>query len=154
MNDYLTGIANLFNNNSLEGIPLIAAGLLFFMGVYFFAPKLRHWALLLRRRRNYWAYQAMVGLRMSKRAKDIQVSEKIYDILLDLVKQGVLTHKDKRKYLRVLELAFDLEPGLIRPKPNGLELKRKIRSRLSAKSANIISLSPRRRLAALIASKG
>ena len=124
------------------------------IGVYFFKPKLMFWLRLIRQRRLYWAYQALVGRKMSKRAKDMQVAEAAYDMLLDLVKKQVITGKDKRKYLRILEIAFELEPGLLRPKHSVPELKRRIRSRLSAVSANVTDIKPARRLAALMNSKG
>lgn len=158
MQDVFTGILQFFspNNWSLEGIPLIAAALLLFFSVRFFAPKLRYWFLLLSKKRRYWAYQAMVGMRMSKRAKDILVGKAVYEALLQLIDKRVLTHREKRRYLKIIETAFDIEPGVIRPieTPHVKEVKRRIFGRLSAKSANVVALSPRRRLAAIVSSKG
>jgi hypothetical protein len=124
------------------------------MGFYFFKPKLLYWFHLIRQRRLYWKYQALVGRSMSKRARDKDLAEDLHSFMLDRVKRGKMTHKEKRQRLRLLEIIFELEPGTIGARPGVQELKRRIRGRLSAESANIVVLKPIRRLAAIMNSKG
>jgi len=123
------------------------------IGVYFFKPKLMYWLQLIRRRRLYWQYQALVGRAMSKRARDQELAGDLYDFLLDRVQKGKMTHKEKRRRLRLYEIVFELEPGTLRPKPGFQELKRRIRSRLPANLANASSIKPVRKLASIMNSK-
>jgi hypothetical protein len=156
MREYMTQILSwfattfTFNSQMMEGWPLLVAAIVFYGGVYFFAPKLKLWYQMIRRRRMYWRYQVMLGRKMTTRKKNTHIGERLYEMLLAEVKKGEITHKDKRRYLRLFELMLELEPGTITPKPSVKETKRKILGRLSAKAANVVSISPKRRLAALI----
>ena len=155
-----TGILQFLDPSSLNSWLLdniIWTASLFFVmavGIYFFLPLVGYQLSRLRRLRQRWVYSNKMGRMMSKRAKDCKIAKRTYDMLLDAIRAGEITHKDKRRYLRTLELAFELPPGTLRPKPAVVEIKRRIKGRLSAASANVTELPLARRLAMALSTKG
>jgi hypothetical protein len=123
----LSGIDQFVIDNTAWLLMLTVLGVVI---LTFFAPLIAYKTHKLRKLRQFWKYQAMVGWHMSKRQRDIYIAKRAYDMLLDAIAAKEITHKDKRQYLRRLEIALDLEPGVLRPKPTGMEIKSRIRRRL------------------------
>ena len=110
--------------------------LLMFMAGYFFYPRIlyTYQRLVLIRRR--WVWWLLRGKNMSKRARDGDRANRLYDWMLDEIKAGRMTHKEKRRFLRNIEMAFELEIGTMTPRPSVQERKRRALGRLSADGAN------------------
>ncbi len=103
---------------------------------YFLFPRLMLIYLYLRHKRRLWSWQILRGKQMSKRARDQKLGERLYDFCLDEINSGRMTHKEKRRYLRNIEMAFELEPGTLIPKPSIHERKRRTLGRLSTEGAS------------------
>ncbi|SRR5260221_4884798 len=109
---------------------------LIFITSYFFFPFLMAILLHLRHKRRVWQWWLLRGKKMSKRARNFELAEALDTLLADWVNKGKLTRREKRRYLINLEMAFELEPGDLTPRPNAHERKRRILSRLPADKAN------------------
>jgi len=106
------------------------------MAGYFFYPRMLYTYQRLVLIRRKWVWWLLRGKHMSKRARNFELAEAIDDLLREWVNKGKMTHREKRKKLRMLELAFELEPGDLTPRPNVHERKRRALGRLSADKAN------------------
>jgi len=118
--------------------PLLFLGILGFCLVtsYFFFPLVVSIFLYLRNKRLRWKWWILRGKQMSKRARNFELAEALDTLLAEWVTKGKLTRKEKRRYLRNLEMTFELEPGDLTPRPNVHERKRRTLGRLSADTAN------------------
>jgi hypothetical protein len=91
----------------------------------------------LRLLRLRWAYEAMIGRKMSVRVKHTNIGERLSAELVKMMDEGVITRKDKRELIRKIEILLQLDTGTLGTKPGQKEVKRRVRGRLSAKSAAI-----------------
>ena len=106
------------------------------MSGYFFFPRVLFTYRRLKLMRQRWVWELLRGQRMSKRARNFELAEAIDDLLREWVVKGKLTHREKRRYSRGLEMALELEHGDLTPRPNVHERKRRTLGRLSADTAN------------------
>jgi hypothetical protein len=87
----------------------------------------------LRGMRLRWDYQRLMGRQMSARAKRRSIGEHLAAEIVQMMDKGIITRKEKREYLRRLEIVLELDQGDLAPKPHKKETKRRILGRLHGK---------------------
>jgi hypothetical protein len=116
-------------------------------------PLIRWKLSQLRRIRLRWDYQRLMGRQMSTRAKRRDIGERLATEIVHLLDKGIITRKEKREYLRKLEIVLELDQGDLAPKPHKKETKKRILGRLHGKiipmpsNVTVLHKSPGNRLA-------